>query len=235
MDETGTVVAEYSYDAWGECTIIEDTSTCSIATVNPFRYRGYCYDSESGLYYLNGRYYDPEIGRFLNPDISIGGNLDYLSNNLYCYCGNDPVDRVDANGCKWWKALLNIVAAVVTVIAGAALVEAIVQVPVVVPVVTVVETAHVLNAITSMVHSGKNGSFDTVTMISSQSSISSDMKLGFSTIPDMGCGAIATHNAILLAGGESHFAKVVKYMEAHDLTMGVGGVYFNHQNTLSLS
>lgn len=61
-DHTAAVVARYSYDAWGKCTILSDTSGCEIATVNPFRYRGYYYDAEIGMYYLQSRYYNPEVG-----------------------------------------------------------------------------------------------------------------------------------------------------------------------------
>ena len=68
VDENGFVVARYSYDAWGKCTIVSDTSGINIAFYNPFRYRGYYYDKETELYYLQSRYYDPETGRFINGD-----------------------------------------------------------------------------------------------------------------------------------------------------------------------
>ena len=71
VGEDGTVYGEYSYDAWGNCTIVTDKS--GIAPLNPFRYRGYYYDAETGLYYLQTRYYDPTIGRFISPD-----SVDYL-------------------------------------------------------------------------------------------------------------------------------------------------------------
>ena len=58
-DKNGNTVAKYSYDAWGVCTIISDSSNCNIATVNPYRYRGYYYDTETKLYYIQTRYYDP--------------------------------------------------------------------------------------------------------------------------------------------------------------------------------
>ena len=61
-DDTGAVKATYTYDAWGVCTVASDTSGCNIATINPFRYRGYYYDTETDLYYLQSRYYDPEVG-----------------------------------------------------------------------------------------------------------------------------------------------------------------------------
>ena len=86
-----TKVAEYAYDAWGNCTIKLDTN--GIGTANPFRYRGYYYDADIGLYYLMSRYYDPQVGRFINAD-----TLDYLDPetigglNLYSYCSNNPVN-----------------------------------------------------------------------------------------------------------------------------------------------
>ncbi len=64
-DDTGATVARYTYDAWGKCTITSDTTSIGIATINPFRYRSYYYDAETGLYYLQSRYYNPEIGRFI--------------------------------------------------------------------------------------------------------------------------------------------------------------------------
>ena len=80
-DATGTVVAEYSYDAWGNCTVsvVSGNTTLEnniVRTINPFRYRGYYYDTETGLYYLQSRYYNPEWGRFLNVDA-------YISTGLY--------------------------------------------------------------------------------------------------------------------------------------------------------
>ena len=71
----------------------------SVAKLNPFRYRGYYYDTETGLYYLNSRYYDPSIGRFINADdISYIQPTDINGLNLYAYCGNNPVMYTDPNG-----------------------------------------------------------------------------------------------------------------------------------------
>ncbi len=93
---SGTLIGEYVYDAWGN--LLEEPES-GIMKDNPFRYRGYYYDSSIGLYYLNSRYYDPETGRFLNEDLvsyldpeTIGGI------NLYAYCLNDPVNYVDPSG-----------------------------------------------------------------------------------------------------------------------------------------
>ena len=97
FDGNGTLYAEHGYDAWGKCTI--KTNVNGIAKINPFRYRGYYLDDETGLYYLNSRYYDPEIGRFISPD-----STEYLSPetinglNLYAYCDNNPVVNVDPSG-----------------------------------------------------------------------------------------------------------------------------------------
>ena len=84
----------------GNCTI--EINQNNIANINPFRYRGYYYDIESGLYYLMSRYYDPQIGQFISPDTqnyldpqTIGGV------DLYAYCGNNPVMRVDSKGTSW--------------------------------------------------------------------------------------------------------------------------------------
>ena len=89
-NEYGTHVATYAYDAWGN--MIYCNAGTDVAYINPFLYRGYYYDSESGLYYLMTRYYDTQIGRFINPDTP-----DYLAPDtvggvdLYSYCNNNPV------------------------------------------------------------------------------------------------------------------------------------------------
>ena len=86
--ETGTKLIAYTYDAWGNfSTTYYNGGASTAATYNPFRYRGYYYDTETGFYYLNSRYYDPAIGRFINPDdVSLlGANGDFASLNLYAH------------------------------------------------------------------------------------------------------------------------------------------------------
>ncbi len=92
-------VANYTYNAWGEIL----SATGEMAELNPLRYRGYYYDSETGFYYVSSRYYDPEICRFINADDVdyLGTNGDFTSLNLFAYCGNNPVLRTDIDGHSW--------------------------------------------------------------------------------------------------------------------------------------
>ena len=91
---TGTEAATYTYDAWGKLL----TSTGDMADVNPLRYRGYFYDNETGLYYLKSRYYDPEVGRFINPDAYASTGQGILGTNMFTYCRNNPVNLYDPSG-----------------------------------------------------------------------------------------------------------------------------------------
>ena len=103
-DQFGRLLAEYTYDAWGN---ILDTVYYNdaqyYATYNPFRYRGYVYDIETGLYYVSSRYYDPEIGRWISPEPNVDyGEFDegagLLGYNVYAYCANNPVMFKDETG-----------------------------------------------------------------------------------------------------------------------------------------
>ncbi|MBO4990201.1 MAG: RHS repeat-associated core domain-containing protein, partial [Clostridia bacterium] len=111
--------ATYTYDAWGNCTISFDAA--GIGALNPFRYRGYYLDRETGLYYLMTRYYDPEIGRFVNAD-----DVSYLDPetlnglNLYAYCLNNPVTGYDPKGTWSWGKFWDIFTIVVATVAGIA-------------------------------------------------------------------------------------------------------------------
>ena len=92
---TGTEAAAYTYDAWGKLL----TSTGDMAEVNPLRYRGYFYDAETGLYYLQSRYYDPEVSRFINPDVFATSDIDgVLAANMFAYCENNPIRNTDSTG-----------------------------------------------------------------------------------------------------------------------------------------
>ena len=104
----GKVVASYTYDAWGVCTIVSD-NTGIIARVNPFRYRSYYYDQGIGLYYLQSRYYDPQVSRFINGDEAVILNIsnELLSCNLFCYCENNSVNESDYGGTLSVNGFLN--------------------------------------------------------------------------------------------------------------------------------
>ena len=97
----GTKVASYEYDAWGNVMAMTDTTGIGIAAINPIRYRGYYYDSETGLYYLSSRYYDPQVGRFINADGYVSTGQDITGYNMFTYCGNNPVSRIDMTGQSW--------------------------------------------------------------------------------------------------------------------------------------
>ena len=103
VDFNGTKVVEYIYDAWGNHLSTFGTMASTLGKYNPLRYRGYVYDTETGLYYLQSRYYNPTWGRFINADALMGINSDIGTYNLFSYCGNNPVIRCD-NGGKFWMA-----------------------------------------------------------------------------------------------------------------------------------
>jgi len=103
-DTSGILKAEYIYDAWGICTVTVDVD--GIGTLNSIRYRGYYYDSEIGLYYLQSRYYNPEWGRFISADNYPSTGQGLTGNNMFAYCGNNPVSRADNSGEFWVTAVL---------------------------------------------------------------------------------------------------------------------------------
>ena len=118
----GVKQISYTYDAWGNFTTTyhNGATSSSIAAKNPYRYRGYYYDSETGLYYLRSRYYDPNVGRFINADGYISTGQGLTGYNMYAYCNNNPVMYVDPNGEAPWWAIAAVVTAVVVVTTMAA-------------------------------------------------------------------------------------------------------------------
>ncbi len=98
FDSSGTEVVRYYYDSWGKLISIEGTLKDTVGVKNPYRYRGYRYDTEIGLYYLQSRYYNPEWGRFINGDGLIGQTGELLSHNLFVYCMNNPVNNFEQDG-----------------------------------------------------------------------------------------------------------------------------------------
>ena len=102
VDATGSSVAEYAYDAWGKVL----SSSGTMAAINPIRYRGYYFDQETGLYYLQSRYYDPETCRFINADAFTSTGQGILGSNMFAYCENEPIARTDPSGEFFLTALI---------------------------------------------------------------------------------------------------------------------------------
>ncbi len=121
VDIEGNQIVSYEYDSWGQIVSIKDnqgneiTDQTNIGNINPFRYRSYYYDSETELYYLNSRYYNPEVGRFINADtISAVGNFNNIYNkNIYSYTDNNPINRIDTEGKAWWALASGVFGALV--------------------------------------------------------------------------------------------------------------------------
>ena len=99
----GTDIISYSYDAWGN--IYTTATNEALAEANPLRYRGYVYDTETEYYYLRSRYYNPEVGRFLNADALVSTGQGFEGNNMFAYCGNNPVRYSDKAGYKYREEL----------------------------------------------------------------------------------------------------------------------------------
>ena len=101
IDKTGATVVEYRYDSWGKLLSTSGSLASTLGKNNPFRYRGYVYDEETGFYYLQSRYYNPEVGRFISSDVLLSTGQGVLGHNAYAYCGNNPASRIDTEGDLW--------------------------------------------------------------------------------------------------------------------------------------
>ena len=116
LDSSGTQVVSYVYDSWGKLVSVTDASgndksgdASFIGNLNPFRYRGYYYDTETGFYATGTRYYDPVVGRFINADttdiLTATPDKPNHDKNLFAYCDNNPVVRAD-NGGEFWHIIV---------------------------------------------------------------------------------------------------------------------------------
>ncbi len=120
-NEQGECIGTYTYDAWGQAVVTQVTGntaleTLILTTYNPFRYRGYYYDQETGLYYLQSRYYNPEWGRFISPDhtdVLTATPMALTDKNLYAYCDNNPITRADGDG-EFWHIIIGAAVGVAT-------------------------------------------------------------------------------------------------------------------------
>ncbi len=103
------IIARYAYDAYGNHLYVKtgsgndvSSNTTALAYINPIRYRGYYYDTETGFYYLQSRYYDPVVGRFLNVDGFVSTDAGFDGFNMYAYSGCNPVMYVDPSGTCYY-------------------------------------------------------------------------------------------------------------------------------------
>ncbi|MDE5973513.1 MAG: hypothetical protein K2G73_02450 [Eubacterium sp.] len=119
---SGSLAAKYVYDSWGNTISVTDangkaiTSKNHIGNVNPIRYRGYYFDSETGFYYLQSRYYNPTVGRFLNADVYCDTGTSLLGTNMFAYCENNPIMYKDNDGLELtWAAVFDIIAVSITI------------------------------------------------------------------------------------------------------------------------
>ena len=200
---SGITVARYTYDAWGKVLTVKDasgnniTSTAHIANINPFRYRSYYYDKETKLYYLQSRYYDPQVGRFINEDegayLAKSGTI--LGCNLYVYCENNCICRADTVG-NFWIPL--IVASIALVYLG-----------------------------NNLVHSVYNQANSPSGFIYDQSSGKvANLRFGFFKSSFNGCGWIATYNALILLGKTPKAEDIISEYELTGAVLGgVFGVF----------
>jgi RHS repeat-associated protein len=106
-DESGNIVNSYKYDPWGKLLSISETIS------NPYRYAGYRYDTDTGLYYLRARYYNPNIMRFMTKDLKAGFLINPQTLNSYVYCNNNPVNLIDPMGEDWTDVGISVVGGIV--------------------------------------------------------------------------------------------------------------------------
>jgi RHS repeat-associated protein len=159
INSSGTTIIKYKYDAYGN--IIDEyirTGYQHIFDHNSYTYRGYRYDSNIELYYLNSRYYSPEVGRFINTDGLLGSTGNITDTNMYVYALNNPVMRVDPSGYWSWKKVA-VVAAIVTVVVVATVISA-GTASAAIPVLVGVAKGAAVGAITSGLTKGVSNAID---------------------------------------------------------------------------
>ena len=119
LDSHGTELVKCEYNSWGKLLNLTDYSSNGLGRRNPFRFKGYYYDKKLGMYYLNSRYYDPEVGRFISPDTTdiLEVQDDLYDKNLYAYCDNNPVMRIDSSGTVWHLAVGAVVSVAIQFVA----------------------------------------------------------------------------------------------------------------------
>ena len=163
---SGTRVVTYTYDAWGNPLTTTGSLAATLGAQNPLRYRGYVYDTGTGLYYLQSRYYNPGWGRFINADNQVSAGSDLIGMNLFAYCENNPCNYADPTG-QFLSAIIASVAAKI----AAAIVAAVVSVAITVVVRPLLKKAaqEVTNAAAKMYETAKNAVMTAIEKVRSQS------------------------------------------------------------------
>ncbi len=100
IDASGNTVVKYTYNTWGKKVTTTGSLAGTLGLFQPFRYRGYVYDWETGFYYLQSRYYDPTTGRFVSADVMLSTGQGVLGHNAFAYCLDNPVCRIDPTGYR---------------------------------------------------------------------------------------------------------------------------------------
>ena len=163
---SGTRVVTYTYDAWGNPLTTTGSLAATLGAQNPLRYRGYVYDTGTGLYYLQSRDYNPGWGRFINADNQVSAGSDLIGMNLFAYCENNPCNYADPTG-QFLSAIIASVAAKI----AAAIVAAVVSVAITVVVRPLLKKAaqEVTNAAAKMYETAKNAVMTAIEKVRSQS------------------------------------------------------------------
>ena len=118
VNASGVEQVRYTYGAWGQLLSTTGTLATTLGAHNPLRYRGYVYDTETGLYYLQSRYYDPALGRFINADGLVSTVQGFIGNNMFAYCANNPVNFFDPEGQSSLWVIVGIVVGCVMLLSG---------------------------------------------------------------------------------------------------------------------
>ena len=240
----GARVARYAYDAYGVCKVMSsggavNTDKDFIGNINPFRYRGYYYDVETKLYYLQSRYYDPAVGRFLNAD-----SLEYLDPetagglNLYAYCNCNPVMYVDPEGTAWWHWVIIAGLAIASI---AVITVAIVSTITVSPVAIAAAAGYLIGSTSNTIDQLQQNGYDITKVDPTQvlsngvwSAFTSAMVAGFSTVATNIVGGFASEFATRIAQRMSYnpefISTVTEIFTWIGNTLGITGVslYFSH-------
>ena len=195
-------MVKYTYDTWGKVLSVTDangtliTDTNHIGHRNPIRYRGYYYDIETGLYYLQSRYYDPEVGRFTSSDAYISTGQSVLGFNMFAYCGNNPVNMTDFQGtCP------------IALFVGGLYYLC-----------TLEDRVAKANYKNNKEKDQTNGSVSTYNKIidTQYGDVGSNFKYGCYNVSWNGCEAIALHNALVLSGKNSCLSEVIYDFQSCD-------------------